>query len=145
MKQQIRIEKRFGLFDLKLVYAVFRGLGDGLYVVTVDRLRKGRSNDQNQYLWGCVYPQVLEGLLDAGWDDFTDVLQVHALCLEKFAKGKAVNYQTGEIMEFSGTTQLMSTAEMSAYTDSIRRWAMEYLNIDIKDPDKGWKLNNATR
>jgi len=145
MKTQIRIEKKFGMFDLRLLYAVFRGFADGIYTVTVDKLHKTRTNDQNQYLWGCIYPMVLDGLLDAGWDDFKDVLQVHALCLEMFAKNKAVNYHTGEVMEYSGSTQLMNTVEMSTYTDNIRRWALEYLNVDIKDPDKGWRINNATK
>ncbi len=141
----VQVFKQDGLFDLRLVYGFFRAAKDGQYSVTIDRVRKANTDQQKGYLWGCVYPLVLDGLLDAGWDNFTDVKQVHALCLDKFAKTKAINYQTGEVVEFPDSTADMNTIEMSTYTDKIREWAKEYLNISIPDPDPRWRERNSTQ
>lgn len=135
----VQIIKRLGLFDLRLVYAFFRAAKDGQYSVTMERVRKVNTRDQKGYLWGCVYPLVLDGLLNLGWDSFTDVNQVHAFCLQKFTTEKAVNYHTGEIISFPSSTAVMNTVQMSTYTDKIREWAKEYLNVAIPEPDPNWK------
>lgn len=135
----LQIFKAGGLFDLKLIYAFFRAARDGQYSVKIERVRRAKSNDQLGYLWGCVYPLVLDGLLDAGWDDFTDVEQVHEYCKATFAKQQIVNYQTGEVIEFPHSTALMNTMQMLTYTDAIRKWAREYLSTEIPDPDPAWK------
>ena len=141
----VQVFKQDGLFDLKLIYGFFRAAKDGQYSVTMERVRKVNTDLQKGYLWGCVYPLVLDGLLDAGWDNFTDTKQDHAFCLNKFAKTKAVNYQTGEVVEFPDSTAGMTTIEMSTYTDKIREWAKDYLNISIPDPDPRWREENSTQ
>jgi hypothetical protein len=49
---------------------------DKTYCVTVEEWRKPRTNQQNAYLWGVVYPAILEGGGEAlrGWnrDDLHD-------------------------------------------------------------------------
>lgn len=135
----VQIFKKDGYFDLKLIYGFFRAAKDGQYSVTMQRVRKVNTDEQKGYLWGCVYPLVLDALIDAGWDNITDCKQVHALCLDKFAKTKAINYQTGEIVEFPDSTAEMNTVEMMTYTDKIREWAREYLNTEIPDPDPNWR------
>lgn len=142
----VQVIKRFGLFDLKLIYGFFRAAKDGQYSVTMERVRRVNTCEQKGYLWGCVYPLVLDALLDAGWDCFTDVNQVHTFCLNKFTSEQAVNYHTGEVITFPKSTAVMDTVQMSTYTDKIRDWAREYLNTEIPDPDKNWKENsNSTQ
>ena len=63
---KIQVIKKGGRFDLRTVYEAFRGFADGVYMLTAKRIRKIRSNDQNSYLWGCVYPLMLDALIDAG-------------------------------------------------------------------------------
>lgn len=135
----VQVIKRLGLFDLKLIYGFFRAAKDGQYSVTMERVRKRNTQDQKGYLWGCVYPLVLDALLDAGWDCFTDIQQVHAFCLNKFTSKQVVNYHTGEIIELPQSTAIMDTVQMTTYTDKIRDWAREYLATEIPDPDKNWK------
>ena len=65
---KLNVEKRNGLFDLHPLYEWFRQVTDGIYRIEVKKVRKPRSNDQNGWLWGCIYPMLLDGLLDAGWE-----------------------------------------------------------------------------
>ena len=95
----LQVIKKGGRFDLRRVYEAFRGCADGIYMLTVKRVRGNRSNDQNAWLWGCVYPILLDALIDAGWDDFTNIEQVHEFCKSKFTKESSVNKQTGEVVD----------------------------------------------
>lgn len=136
---KVRIQKASGLFDLKSLYEWFRQALDGIYLVEIKRVRKPRSNDQNGWLWGCIYPMLLDGLNDAGWD-FVDVEQVHDFFKAQMTADKVVNKETGEIIEFPRSTARMDTVAFSTYCERLREYAREYLNVEIPDPDKYWRL-----
>lgn len=109
-------------------------------IISIDIVgkRKNRSNKQNAWLWGCVYPMLLYGLNDIGWEYF-DTEQVHEFCKKRFTKDQVVNFQTGEIESFPRSTSIMSTSEFFAYCDLIRDYATEYVGIDIPEPDPEWR------
>jgi hypothetical protein len=65
---KVIIEKANGLFNLNKLYVWFVQALDGIYLVEVKKVRKPRSNDQNGWLWGCIYPMLLDGMIDAGWE-----------------------------------------------------------------------------
>lgn len=106
-------------------------LGD--YVITITPNRKTRSNQQNAYLWGIVYPAVLFGLQDAGWE-ITNEEQVHEYCKQAFAAREVINKDTGEVLSLPNSTARMQTAEFNVYVDKIKAFALEYLNITIPEP-----------
>lgn len=108
-------------------------LGD--YVITITPNRKTRSNQQNAYLWGIVYPSVLFGLQDAGWE-ITDEEQVHEYCKQAFAAREVINKDTGEVVSLPSSTARMQTAEFNVYVDKIKAFALEYLNITIPEPNE---------
>lgn len=87
---------------------------------------------------GCIYPMLLDGLLNAGWE-FTSVEQVHEFFKAQMTKDKVVNKHTGEIIEFPGSTATMDTLTFSTYCEKLREYALEYLNIEIPDPDPNWR------
>ena len=136
---KVRIEKTAGLFDLKSLYEWFKQVLDGIYQVEVKKVRKPRSNDQNGWLWGCIYPMLLDALNDAGWE-FVDVEQVHEFFKAQMTADKVVNRETVEIVEFPTSTARMSTVAFSTYCERLREYAREYLNVEIPDPDKYWRL-----
>lgn len=80
-------------------------------------MRKPRSNDQNGWLWGCIYPMLLDALLEAGWE-FVSVEQVHEYFKNMLAKDSVVNKHTGEIVEFPTSTATMDTLTFSTYCES---------------------------
>lgn len=133
------VTKEHGLFNLKALYTLLRASKDGIYTITVRRKRKARTNDQNGWLWGCIYPLLLEALLDAGWE-YTSVEQVHEFFKGQCLKDSVVNRDTGEIVEFPASTAIMDTITFSTYIQQLRQYAAEYLNLDIPDPDKDWRV-----
>ena len=74
----------------------------------------------------------------AGWE-FTSVEQVHEFFKAQMTKDKVVNKHTGEIIEFPGSTATMDTLTFSTYCEKLREYALEYLNIEIPDPDPNWR------
>ena len=107
----------------------------GDYVITITPNRKTRSTQQNAYLWGIVYPSVLFGLQDAGWE-ITDEEQVHEYCKQVFAAREVINKDTGEVLSLPNSTARMQTAEFNVYVDKIKAFALEYLNITIPEPNE---------
>jgi len=140
MVTKILIEKIGGLFNLKPLFDILRTSQDGEYQISIKRVRKPRSNDQNGWLWGCIYPMLLDALIDAGWE-FTDTEQVHEFFKSQMTTDKVVNKHTGEIIEFPESTAQMDTLTFSTYCEKLRDYGREYLNIEIPDPDKFWRQN----
>lgn len=132
---KVVVEKRNGLFNLKPLYEWFQQVCDGLYRLEVRRIRKPRSNDQNGWLWGCIYPMLLDGLIEQGWE-FTRIEQVHEFFKNLLARESVVNKHTGEIVEFPSSTALMDTLTFSTYCEKLREYGREFLSIEIPDPEK---------
>lgn len=141
---KVLVEKKGGLFNLAPLYSWFSQVCDGIYRIEVKKVRKPRSNDQNGWLWGCIYPMLLEALLDAGWE-FVSVEQVHEFFKAQMTADKVVNKHTGEIIEFPGSTAMMDTVTFSTYCENLREYAREFLNIEIPDPDRFWKDEKNTQ
>lgn len=121
-----------GTCDLRPLIAHITSL-HGNYMVTVTRDARHRTNPQNRWLWGCIYPMLLDGLVAAGWE-FTSSEEVHDWC-GRFRDREVVNRYTGEVVHVPQSTKDMDTAEMTAYCETLRDFAQEYLNLSIPDPD----------
>ncbi len=106
----------------------------GNYEITVEKVEDRRTNQQNRYMWGVVYPMILKALIDAGWDNVTNTDDVHNLCLGLFARKNMVNRVTGEVVEVNASTRHMTKSQLTSYTDTVRSFAAEYLGIEIPDP-----------
>lgn len=132
------IDKIDGYFNLRTLTEFFRIASNGCYMINITKQRKGRTLKQNDWLWGCVYPILLDGLLDAGWE-FTSVEQVHEFFKKQIAQDKVVNYTTGEIVEIPMSTAIMDTQQFAMYIDALRAYAEDFLNVTIPEPDKNWR------
>lgn len=132
------IDKIDGYFNLRTISEFFRTASNGSYMLTITKQRRGRTHNQNDWLWGCVYPILLDGLLDAGWE-FTSVEQVHEFFKKQMAQDKVVNYSTGEIVEIPRSTATMDTQQFSMYVEALRAYAEEFLNVTIPEPNKNWR------
>lgn len=112
-------------------------------MVEIKAKRKKRTDDQNEWLWGCIYPMLLYALVNEGWE-YTNVEQVHEFFKQRFTADEVVNKHTGEIITFPSSTASMDTVTFSSYCEHLRTYALEYLDLEIPDPDKNWK-NNITK
>lgn len=104
----------------------------GRYKLTIKKLREPRTHRQNKWLWGIIYPMLLDGLNHIGYE-FTKVEQVHEFCKDVFCD-KYVNKHTGEIIEIPDSTKEMDTVMFATYIQVIREWASEFLYLEIPDP-----------
>lgn len=129
------IEKKNGYFDMKGVYMAVCDLPDGRYSVQIKKYRNTRTNNQNAYLWGVVYPAVLRGFIDMGWDEITNVDMVHEIFKAKFLTTEAVNKHTGEVISFPLSTAKMDTLQFATYVDQIADFARENLSVTVPAPD----------
>ena len=140
MTTRFTIKKENGWFSLERLSDYMKNAGDGLYKICLEKAYNPRSKDQNAYLWGCVYPMILDGLVELGWE-FTNVAQVHEYCKARFTRKEIVNVESGRVMVLPESTAEMNTAEMGAYFTTLQKFASEYLGVDVPDPDKYWRLS----
>jgi len=84
---------------------------------------KKRTNPQNNYLWGVVYK-----MIGAEIGEHPD--RVHQLLAFRFLRKEETR---GEFIE---STTKLSTEEFNEYISNIKIWSMEFLNVDIPDPNE---------
>ena len=131
----VSLNKIDGVCELNALHSIISSLEDGKYTVAIKRATRKRTNNQNDWLWGVVYPRLQQGLIDAGWE-IVDIEQVHELCKSNFAAQDLINPTTGEVVSLPSSTAKMTTTQFTTYVDKIRSFAGEYLNITIPDPNE---------
>lgn len=108
-------------------------------ILRIKKYRKSRSNKQNAYYWGCVINYVTDGLTDMGFDrHLLSPENVHHMLRDKFLKddiGISEGEHAGEFVTMVRSTTDLSTTEFMDYLASIQKWAAEFLNINIPDPE----------
>jgi hypothetical protein len=129
----------FRIVNRVLLDQELKGLPEGKYRLIIDKYRKNKSNPQLGWLFACIYPFVLRGLNDLGWE-IVSLDEVDALCKDKFAAREIVNINTGEVMEIPALKRDMTTTEFSTYVEAIRKWAAEDLMVNIPDPETNLEI-----
>jgi hypothetical protein len=132
------IAKENGRYSLAPLQQYMDNVIDGIYRIEVRKVRKARTLDQNGWLFGCIYPLLLQGLHNEGWE-FTTTDEVHEFFKALFRKRKCINKHTGEVVEIESSTANMDTITFSEYCEQLRDYGREFLNIEIPDPDKLWR------
>lgn len=123
----------------KSVAQFFRGHSEGTYLLT-SKATKIRTVQQNRYWWGYVVPTCRQGLNFMGFDDIKTDQQCHDLLKGLFFKKSVVNVNTGEVIEFAGSSAECSTVEFADRIAEVQKWAAEYLSIVILDPNTQTQL-----
>ena len=100
---------------------------DKAWKVEVSEYRPRRSDEQNRYLWGYVYPTILKHL--AGWD----AEDVHEYCLGEWSGWETVEGFGRKRLKPVRRSSRLSTTEFSDYVGHIQR-AMAAQGIYIEDP-----------
>lgn len=108
--------------------------------LTISKKSKRRSNDQNAYLWGVVYPIVKNGLKEIGYNQITTE-QVHELLKGTFVKEDIVNELSGEVKTITGHTSSLTTSQFMDYLAQIKQFASEELGCYIPDPNEQSEIN----
>jgi hypothetical protein len=110
-----------------------KNLSNGVYTINIQRLKDGRSGNQNRYYWAVVV-SVLASELGYFKDEMHDILR------RKFLGYTKPNPATGEEEWFAKSTTTLNTQEMEEYLESIRVWAINALDIYIPLPNEFGKI-----
>lgn len=97
-----------------------------------ERKRARRSDPQNRYYWGCVIKEISIRLRDLGHEWLEDE-DVHDMMKIKFNYERIVSDE-GESLELPKSTASLTTTQFSEYIERVRRWAADFLSIEIPDP-----------
>lgn len=111
-------------------------------VISFSKVKKSRSNNQNRFYWGVVIPLIQNGLLEAT-GELRSADDIHyKILLPMFAPiNEIVNKDTGEIIIERLTSSDLTTTQFMEYIMEIQKWASEFLNIDIPNPNEETLLN----
>lgn len=111
-----------GSFDKELeLFELISGLKNGSYRVEFKKIDI-RSVAQNDYLHGVVFPIVLHGLRNLGYDEIKDNEDVKVFLKNQFLKNKR--------------TRDLSKTEMKDFIESVIKWGAEYLSVQIPYPNE---------
>ena len=96
-------------------------------LVTVERFRKKRSDPQNKYYW-----EVVIGLVSdvTGYDAEEAHEMLKAQCNSKIV------VMHGQEIRVPQSTAKLNTQEFSEYIARVQRFASEFLDLFIPDPNK---------
>jgi len=144
MKIQIRTSVLKGKFKRninQIVEAVSSFEGKEC-LFTIEPIKKNRSNQQNRFYWGTVITLVQHGLKEATGEYRTAENIHYNILLKMFAPEKElVNIESGQILTEKISSSEMTTTQFMEYILEIQRWASEFLNIDIPNPNEEVTLN----
>jgi hypothetical protein len=120
---QGQIEKgKFTLYNKELFTEYLNSLS-GRVVMTVKKLKKGRSNNQNRYYWGVVIT-ILSQELGYTREEMHEALKWKFLRVEK------------RMLPTTRSTSDLDTKTFEDFLEEVRRWAATDLNIQIPLPNE---------
>jgi hypothetical protein len=110
-------------------------LPQGRYRLSVEKLRKNKSNPQLGYYFACVIPLSWKLLLEAGWE-FTSEEEVDIFWKDLYANKEIINRNTGEVMSIPALKRDMTTTDFMAFVDAVRNHCSEFLGGYIPEPEQ---------
>jgi len=139
MELQFNCYKKSGRLYIRnkaLFDAEVQNLSEGKeYTLILKSKKKQRSIPQNRYYFGVVVPIVFHALRDAGFNEIKTKEDAHDILKLKFLK-TTINSESGEFIERIKSTTELSTSEFMDLLAEIQQWAVEFLNVEIPDPNE---------
>lgn len=108
-------------------------------VIILDKPKKKRSNPQNAYLWGLLYP-ITQQAIKTEWGEIWSVNKVHEFYKLQFQFTEKVNEETGEIVKMPKSTTENTTTQQEEYHLQIRQFLKEWFNVDAPLPNEDLKI-----
>lgn len=106
--------------------AKFSHIANGTYEVTISRVRKRRTTDQNSLYW-----MWLKCVADETGNTTDDI---HEYCKRKFLVPRVIEI-AGERLEIAPSTTKIDTAQMTEYLNNVQAWASSELGITLPNPN----------
>jgi hypothetical protein len=114
---------------------LLRHFKNSVVTVTISKVKKKRSNQQNRYYWGVIIPCIQNGLFETQGEWLTPDA-THEFLKSNFNYKELVNESSGEIIKLPKSTTESDTFDFEEYLDKCRLFADEFLNIIIPMPNE---------
>jgi hypothetical protein len=116
-------------------------LDDCQGMLTFEKNKKKASKDQFGWLYGDIYPQIINRRVELGNTDILNNEDLDAYFKIKFTGREVVNIHTGEIIRIPKLKREFSTLEMCTFIEQILENTFEDLDLFVHPPDSNWKEN----
>ena len=120
--------------------------------IRVDESKPIRSLEANNFLFGCVYRNALEGFKEVSTEyNGLSISDIHEYFKQKYSyllpvkKTELVDIETGEIITIEKHTTKASNLLFVPYTEEVIRFCIEFLNIPSKFFDTDWYKETKQR
>ena len=104
-------------------------------VLTIDKVKKKRSNNQNRFYWGCLIPLMQKGAKDM-WGESWSIDKAHKHLSKLFVFHESVNVKTSEITQTPKSTTELTTTDWEVYVTEIRIYLLENFDIEAPEPNE---------
>ncbi len=106
-------------------------------LITVEKVSKKRSNQQNRYYWLVI--NIIKTELNKNNWKLTDK-NVHEIMKLRFLKTDIVNESTGEVLPLLKSTSDLSPTEEMEYIADVCTYGRENLGCKIPEPNEQIKI-----
>lgn len=108
---------------------------NGTYQLTLKRVYRKRSINENAFYWGPFLDQEISILYDEGYH-FPNKDVLHEWNKDNFSRDKLVNEGTGKIINIIMPTSGMTTIQFEEFLDNIRLTFRENYNAELPYPNE---------
>jgi len=109
-------------------------------LLTFEKPKKKRSNNQNSYYWGIIVP-ITKQAIKTEWGEIWSSEKVHDFYKMQFNTIEIVNEKTGEVINVPKSTTENTTTDQEEYHSQIREFLKEWFSIDCPLPNEDLLLN----
>jgi hypothetical protein len=103
--------------------------------ITVQRLSRKRSVQQNRYYWGVLVERVREAFKETGTLHDPETIHEFLKSQSMTLQNVMVNPETGETRLFTSSSTTLTPIEFEEYMDECRMLAAEWFGISIPEPE----------
>lgn len=101
--------------------------------VSVEEFINKRSIRQNDYIWGSVYEEALDGFRDLGWEIDKD--GVHSHFAKMFLTVPVFNKDGERVTDKILSTAKLNKVQFTLYIEQIAKYCAEHLSVVISPPN----------
>jgi hypothetical protein len=108
-------------------------------ILTLEKPKKKRSNNQNSFYWGVLIPLMQSGAKDL-WGEVWSIDKAHKHLSNKFVFHESINEKTGEVTQTPKSTTELTTTGWEVFMTEIRIYLLEDFDINAPEPNQEIKL-----
>jgi hypothetical protein len=108
-------------------------------LLTFEKPKKKRSNNQNNFYWGVLIP-ISKNAIKESWGEVWSKEQTHNFFKTRFNYTEKVNETTGEVVKIPKSTTENTTTQQEEYYLQIREFLQEWFNVTAPLPNEHLNL-----